>query len=399
MTGSALDGVRTLDDLDVEGRRVLVRSDLNVPLNDAGVADALRIEASVPTIRNLLDRDAIVIVCSHLGRPKGEVVEKLRLAPVAAHLAELLETTVTAATDVVGEDARSKVEAAEPGTVVLLENLRFEPGETANDKAFVDDLAAFADVYVNDAFGAAHRAHASTAGVADRVSHRGAGLLLANELTTLSKLLDDPDSPFVGILGGAKVSDKLGVIENLIEPLDALLIGGAMCFTFLKASGHDVGGSKVEDDQVDTCRQLMSQAEEAGTTLLLPTDVVAADAFDADAQHRTVGVDEIPDGWLGLDIGPQTVERYSEELSTARTVLWNGPMGVFEWSAFASGTEGVAKAVAACEGFTVIGGGDSAAAVRELGLDDDVSHVSTGGGASLEFLEGTELPGVAALRS
>ena len=399
MTASPLGDVRTLEELDVEGRRVLVRSDLNVPLDDGKVADALRVEASVPTIRNLVDRNAKVIVCSHLGRPKGKVVDELRLAPVAAELARLLGSEVAAARDVIGDDAQAKVAAMKDGSVVLLENLRFEPGETANDDSFADDLAAFADVYVNDAFGAAHRAHASTAGVAQRVTERGAGLLLAQELETLSRLLQDPGTPFVGILGGAKVSDKLGVIENLIDPLDVLLIGGAMCFTFLKATGHDVGDSRVEEDQIETCGRLLTLAEDADTQLLLPTDIVVAREFAADADHETVAADAMPAGWMGLDIGPMTVRRYADEIRTAQTVLWNGPMGVFEWAAFAAGTEGIARAVAECEGFTVIGGGDSAAAIRGLGLDDQVGHVSTGGGASLEFLEGVDLPGVAALRA
>jgi phosphoglycerate kinase len=399
VSADPLGAVRGLADLQVSGRRVLVRADLNVPLADGRVTDDLRIEASLPTIRDLTSRGAKVVLCSHLGRPKGTISDELRLAPVAARLSELLGQQVTAATDVVGGDARQKVEALSDGEVVLLENLRFEPGETANDPEFAEALAAFGEVYVNDAFGAAHRAHASTEGVAHRISERGAGLLLAAELETLSRLLESPETPFVGILGGAKVSDKLGVIENLIDPLDTLLIGGAMCFTFLKAAGHDVGGSRVEEDQVEICRKLTEQAEASDTRIELPVDIVVAEEFAADADHRTVPVDDMPAGWMGLDIGPETVSRYAEVIDGARTVLWNGPMGVFEWDAFAAGTNGVARAVADCDGFTVIGGGDSAAAVRKLGLDERIDHVSTGGGASLEFLEGVDLPGVAALRA
>ena len=390
--------VPRLSDLDPVGRTVLVRSDLNVPLSGGEVADDLRISSSLPTIQHLRDAGARVVVMSHLGRPKGEVVEEYRLAPVAARLGELLGSPVHAASDVVGDDARSKVAALEPGGVVLLENLRFEPGETKNDPAFADALASLGDAYVNDAFGSSHRAHASVVGLPERVSPAVAGELLDAELTTLSRLLESPERPFVAILGGAKVSDKIGVIKNLLGTVDELLVGGAMCFTFLAAQQYQVGSSRVEDDQLGTCRDLLERAESAGTRILLPSDVVVADAFAADAAHETVSADAMPDGKMGLDIGPQTVATYASVLADARTVLWNGPMGVFEWAAFAAGTEGVARAVAATDGFTVIGGGDSAAAIRGLGLAEQVSHVSTGGGASLEFLEGVDLPGVAALR-
>ena len=395
----ALAGVPTLDDLgDVSGRRVLVRSDLNVPLEDGEVTDELRVEASVPTLRRLAEGGARVVVCSHLGRPKGEPDDALRMAPVGERLAAHLGRDVVCATDVVGDDARAKVEAMADGDVVLLENLRFDPGEKANDDDFADALASFADVFVGDAFGAAHRAHASVVGVAGRLDDVAVGGLMATELRTLSGLLDDPEQPFVGILGGAKVSDKLGVIRNLLGRLDTLLVGGAMCFTFLAARDVDVAGSRVEDDQLDTCRDLLRDAQGEGTTIELPVDLVVADAFEADAEHDTVGLDDIPDGWMGLDVGPETVSAYADVIAGARTVVWNGPMGVFEWEAFAAGTRGVAEAVAAADGFTVIGGGDSAAAVRAMGLDGEVSHVSTGGGASLELLEGVDLPGVAALR-
>jgi phosphoglycerate kinase len=295
----------------------------------------------------------------------------------------------------VGEDAHRVVDGLADGEVALLENLRFDPGETANDPEFARALAELGDAYVDDAFGAAHRAHASVVGVPELLKPAVAGELLQREITTLSRLLDAPEKPFVAILGGAKVSDKLGVIDNLLQRVDHLLIGGAMCFTFLKARGVDVGGSRVEEDQLDTVAGLI---EQAGDRLHLPVDVVAAATFDADAEHRTVGVDEIPSGWLGLDIGPRTVDDFGTLARSASMLLWNGPMGVFEWDAFASGTRGVAQAVAACPGFTVIGGGDSAAAVRQMGVAERISHVSTGGGASLEFLEGTDLPGVAVLR-
>jgi phosphoglycerate kinase len=387
-----------LDELDAAGKRVLVRVDLNVPLEDGQVTDDLRIEESLPTIRRLRDAGARIILMSHLGRPKGKVVDDLRLGPVARRLADLLGAPVAAATDVVGADACARVEALEDGDVVLLENLRFEPGEEANDEEFATHLANLGEAYVNDAFGAAHRAHASVVGVAARHEQRVAGDLMRKELDVLSRLLGDPPRPFVAILGGAKVSDKLAVIDNLLGQVDRLLIGGAMCFTFLRARGYDVGASRVELDRVEEVQALLERAEATGVQLLLPTDIVAAEGFDADADHRRVSADGIPDGWMGLDVGPETVRRFADAIADARTVLWNGPMGVFEWEAFAAGTEGVARAVADCAGFTVIGGGDSAAAVRKLGLADRVGHVSTGGGASLEFLEGIDLPGVAALR-
>ena len=387
-----------LDDLEAGGRRVLVRVDLNVPLDGGRITDDLRIQEALPTIRRLRDQGARVILLSHLGRPKGKVVDHLRLTPVARCLSKLLDVPVAAATDVVGDDARATVERLEDGDVALLENLRFDAGEEANDADFADALASLGDVYVNDAFGAAHRAHASVVGVPQRVDDAVAGLLMHRELDTLARLLDEPPRPFVAILGGAKVSDKLGVISNLLTRVDRLLIGGAMCFTFLQAKGFRVGASRVETDQVDTCRDLLERAESAGVQLLLPVDITAAEAFEPDAEHRRVSADGIPDGWMGLDIGSDTVERFSAALADAAAVLWNGPMGVFEWDAFAAGTEGVARAVAAGSGFSVIGGGDSAAAIRKLGLADQVSHVSTGGGASLEFLEGRDLPGVAALR-
>ena len=387
-----------LDDLEAAGRRVLVRVDFNVPLSGGRVTDDLRIQEALPTIRRLQAQGARVVLMSHLGRPKGTVVDDLRLSPVADCLTQMLGSPVAAAADVVGDDAREKVEALGDGEIALLENLRFEAGEEANDPAFADALASLGEAYVDDAFGAAHRAHASVVGIPERLDDAVAGLLMHRELETLSRLLEDPPKPFVAILGGAKVSDKLGVISNLLTRVDRLLIGGAMCFTFLQAKGYDVGGSRVENEQVDTCRRLIAEAEAAGVQLLLPVDIMAAEAFQPDADHRRVSADGIPEGWMGLDIGTETVERFAGALADAGSVLWNGPMGVFEWDAFAAGTEGVARAVAAGSGFSVIGGGDSAAAIRKLGLADQVSHVSTGGGASLEFLEGRDLPGVAALR-
>ena len=392
------DTVPGLDALQPSGQRVLVRVDLNVPLSGGRITDDLRIEESLPTIRRLLDGGARVVLMSHLGRPKGRVVEDLRLGPVAQRLSELLGAPVAAASDVVGDSARATMDGLADGEVALLENLRFEAGEEANDAAFADALTSLCDAYVNDAFGAAHRAHASVVGVPQRVDIAVAGELMERELATLSRLLHDPPWPFVAILGGAKVSDKLGVIDNLLGRVDRLLIGGAMCFTFLAAKGYEVGGSRLENEQIDTCRDLLARADNNGVELLLPVDIIAAEAFEADAEHKRVSADGIPDGWMGLDIGPDSVVRFAGALGDADAVLWNGPMGVFEWDAFAGGTEGVARAVAANSGFTVIGGGDSAAAIRKLGLAEQVSHVSTGGGASLEFLEGRDLPGVAALR-
>lgn len=391
--------VPTLDDLDAGGRRVLVRADLNVPLAGGRVTDDLRISASVPTLQALRHAGACVVVCSHLGRPDGVVVERLRLKPVAERLSDLLSTNVHRADDVVGRSAQRTVDDLGEGDVALLENLRFEPGEEADDPEFARRLAGLADAYVNDAFGAAHRAHASVVGVPPLVDQAVAGLLMERELVTLGRLLDDPPRPFVAILGGAKVSDKLGVIANLLSRVETLLVGGAMCFTFLRARGAEVGASKVEEDRLQDCARLLADAAERGVEIVLPTDVVAAEAFDAQAEHRRVAADAVPDGWMGLDIGADTVERFAEVVADAGSVLWNGPMGVFEWESFAAGTQGVARALARSDAFSVVGGGDSAAAIRQMGLEDTVDHVSTGGGASLEFLEGIDLPGVAALRA
>lgn len=394
---SLLDGVLTLDDLEVSGQRVFVRADLNVPIRDGVITDDLRVQASVATLRRLLDAGAAVIVASHLGRPDGAPDPASSMAPVGERLAELLGSEVIVAQDVVGDDARAKADALEPGQVLLLENLRWDPGETANDDAFADALASFCDVYVDDAFGAAHRAHASISGVPARRPGY-AGSLLERELEVLGGMLEDPARPYIAVLGGAKVSDKLTVLENLLERVDAIAVGGAMAFTFLVAEGIDVGASRVEQDQVETVGRLVRAARDRGVEVLLPVDVVVAEEFSETATATTAAVGAIPSGQMGLDIGPETAGRYAAAISGAGSVFWNGPMGVFEWEAFAGGTRRVATAMAEADAFTVVGGGDSAAAIRAFGLDDRVDHVSTGGGASLELLEGRDLPGVVALR-
>lgn len=393
-TAAALPGI---EDLDVDGRRVLVRCDLNVPFKDRRIGDDLRVRSAVPTLEALLGKGARLAVCSHLGRPKGEVVDELRLAPVGERLAQLLDRPVTAADDVVGDHATAA--CASDDEVVLLENLRFEPGEEANDDGFAEALAGLGHAYVDDAFGAAHRAHASIVGVAERLPC-AAGLLLQEEVAKLSKLLEEPAAPFVAVLGGAKVSDKLGVLGNLIGRADAICIGGAMAFTLLAARGQDVGGSLVEKDRLDDVRALLDEADAKGVAVHLPTDVVAATAPKADADHDTVPLAGIGDR-MGVDIGPESAGAFADVIAGARTVLWNGPMGIFEIDAYSGGTKAVAGAIAEATSrgaYTVAGGGDSAAALAQLGLDDSISHLSTGGGASLEFLEGKDLPGVAALR-
>ncbi len=382
---------------DVRGRRVLVRVDFNVPLDGDVVTDDTRIRAALPTIEELVGRGARVVLCSHLGRPKGERVAKHSLRPAALRLGELLGHPVAFADDCVGPLAVAAVDALAPGDVLLLENLRYHAEEERNDPAFAAQLAALADVYVNDAFGAAHRAHASTEGVAHLVPAY-AGQLLLREVTTLSALLAAPERPFVAIVGGAKVADKIGVIERLTEVADEILIGGAMAFTFVVADGGRVGASLHEDAAGQAvARRAAELARERGCALRLPSDVVAADRFAADAARQVVAADAVPDGWMGLDIGPGTAAEFSDVIAEARTVLWNGPMGVFELEPFAVGTRAVAQAVAASTGTTVVGGGDSVAAVAQMGLADEITHVSTGGGASLELLEGRVLPGVAAI--
>ena len=390
--------MRLLDDLEVSGRRVLLRCDLNVPLDEGRITDDGRIRASLPTIRSLVERGARVVVLSHLGRPKGQVTPKYSLAPVAARLGELLGRPVATATDVVGPSAQATVAGLGDGDVALLENLRFEPGEEKGDEAFVDALASLGDCYVGDGFGALHRAHASVSGLPRRFpGETAAGTLVAAELDVLRRLTTDTPRPYVVVLGGSKVSDKLGVITALLDHVDRLLVGGGMCFTFLAAQGHSVGGSLLESDQLDAVRGMLRTAEERGVELLLPTDVVVAEEVSATAATRIVDAHEIPDGWKGLDIGPESVAAFSTALADAQTVFWNGPMGVFELEPFAQGTLGVATAVAGAPRMTVVGGGDSAAAVRRLGLSERFGHISTGGGASLEYLEGAVLPGVAAL--
>ena len=386
---------RSVRDIQVTGKRVLVRADLNVPLDEARqITDDTRVRAALPTIEFLREKEAKVILCSHLGRPKGSVVEGLRLTPVARRLSELLGVEVTMAPDCVGTEVERMVAAMLPGDVVLLENLRFHAGERANDSGFAKRLAALANIYVNDAFGTAHRAHASTEGVTHFLP-AVAGFLIEREIEFLGNALADPRRPFVAILGGAKVSGKIGVIENLLPKVDRLIVGGGMANTFLKAQGHQVGDSLVEDDKLDLARNLLQRA---GEKLVLPVDVVIADVFASDANHRVVPADQVPTEWRILDIGPQSVQRLAETLEGAKTVVWNGPMGVFEFPAFAAGTMAVAKILAGLDATTIIGGGESVAAVREAGLSEAMTHVSTGGGASLEFLEGRTLPGVAALQ-
>jgi len=385
---------KTLRDVDVKGRRVLVRVDFNVPLEGGAVSDDTRIRAALPTIRHLIDAGAKTVLCSHLGRPKGKPDPAYTLAPVAVRLGELLDRAVRFAPDCVGAAVQDLVASMKPGDVLLLENLRFHAEEERNDPAFARALAALADVYVNDAFGSAHRAHASTAGVAAHLP-AVAGFLMERELDFLGRALADPVRPFVAILGGAKVSDKIAVIENLLGKVDALLVGGGMANTFLKAQGREIGKSLVENDKLGVAEKLL---REAGAKLVLPVDAVIADRFEAGAERRTVDVASVPPGWLILDIGPRTIATFTERLRGAKTVIWNGPMGVFEMAPFAAGTFAVARALAGLAGATtIVGGGDSAAAVEQAGVAEKITHVSTGGGASLEFLEGKELPGVAVL--
>ncbi|WP_062437780.1 phosphoglycerate kinase [Herbidospora daliensis] len=393
--------MRGLDELDVKGRRVLVRADLNVPLDGDVITDDGRIRASLPTIKELAGKGAKVIVCAHLGRPKGQVKPEFSLAPVAARLSELLGEPVAFAADVVGDSARATVAALEEGQVALLENLRYEPGEESKDDAaraeFAARLAMLADLYVGDGFGAVHRKHASVYDVPQQLPHAVGGLIAA-EVEVLKKLTEDPARPYAVVLGGAKVSDKLKVIANLLTKVDRLLIGGGMAYTFLKAQGYEVGKSLLQEEQLDTVRGFLNEAASRGVELVLPVDILAATEFAEDAEYEVVDATAIPADREGLDIGPRTRELFAQKLSDAKTVFWNGPMGVFEFEAFSGGTRAVAEALVRSEAFTVVGGGDSAAAVRKLGLPEDgFSHISTGGGASLEYLEGKELPGLIAL--
>ncbi|MEF2655629.1 MAG: phosphoglycerate kinase [Eggerthellaceae bacterium] len=391
--------VKTLADADVKGKRVLCRVDFNVPLADGVVTDDTRIQAAMPTIDYLVEHGAKVVLCSHLGRPEGTgYQEEFSLAPVAKHLSQVLGKTVHFATDTIGESAQKVASELSDGEVALLENLRFDKREKKNDPDFAQALASLADVYVNDAFGAAHRAHASTAGVAAYLPAY-AGMLMEKEVGTLTSMLDDPQHPFVAILGGSKVSDKVAVIDALIDKCDTLIIGGGMCFTFLVAQGHTVGASLMESDWVERAAAMLEKAKSKGVSILLPTDVVCADAFANDARTVTCGVDAIPDDMMGLDIGPDTTAAYADAIACAKTVFWNGPMGVFEMSSFEAGTKGVALAVAANKlADTIIGGGDSVAAVNKFDLADQMTFISTGGGASMELVQGEALPGVEALK-
>jgi phosphoglycerate kinase len=388
---------KTIGDIDVQGKRILLRVDFNVPLDpdSGGVVDDTRIRAALPTIEYLRERGARLILCSHLGRPKG-VNDSLRLAPVARRLSELLGSPVKTIDDSVGPQVEEAAQALGPGEVLLLENLRFNPEEEGNDPDFAWTLASLAEVYVNDAFGTAHRAHASTAGVAAYLP-AVAGFLMEKELTFLGKALASPDRPFAAVIGGAKVSTKMGVLENLLEKVDRLLIGGGMACTFLKAQGLEVGQSLVEEEHVEPARRIMERASQRGLMLLLPSDVIVSDRFEADARHQQVSVKEIPADWQIMDIGEKTAEAFVQALRDCKTVLWNGPMGVIEFEAFSQGSHRLAEAIAGLDATTIVGGGETVAVVERLGLADKFSHVSTGGGAALEFLEGRELPGVAAL--
>ncbi len=389
---------RTVEDIDVADKRVLLRVDFNVPLNgDGTISDDTRIRACLPTINYLINNHARVIICSHLGRPKGKVVEELRLAPVARRLSELLGKPVEVLRECIGPAVEAAIAKLHDGEVVLLENLRFYPEEEDNDPSFAQALSRLADIYVNDAFGASHRAHASVVGVAKYLP-AVSGFLMAKELKALSRALENPQRPFAAMIGGAKVSGKLAVLENIVSKVDALLIGGGMAATFIKSKGYRVGASMVENDKLGYVQQLMERAKSLGVKLLLPQDVIVTDRLEAGASTRTVLVTEIPDGWVAADIGPRTIEEFSQELKRCKTVVWNGPVGVFEIPQFAEGTRRLAKVLAELNATTVIGGGSTAEAVVEMGLVEKMSHVSTGGGASLEFLGGRVLPGVAVLQ-
>ena len=389
---------KTILDVDVAGKKILLRCDFNVPQDKetGAITSDKRIVAALPTIRYLLEKKAAVIACSHLGKPKGEWKAKLSLAPVAERLSELLGQEVIFAKDIVGEDAKAKAAALQGGQILLLENLRFDPREEKNDPSFAKELASMAELYVSDAFGTVHRAHASTAGVAAYLP-AVSGLLVAKELEVMGGALNNPKRPFVAVLGGAKVSDKIGVINNLLDKADTIIIGGGMAYTFAKAQGGSIGKSLCEEDKLDYAREMIAKAEKNGVKLLLPSDTMAADDFSNDAKRQVVSTMAIPDGWEGMDIGPDTIRTFCDAVKGAGTVVWNGPMGVFEFENFAAGTRAMAQALADSGAITIVGGGDSAAAVEQMGFADKITHISTGGGASLEFLEGLELPGVACL--
>ena len=389
---------KTILDVDVAGKKILLRCDFNVPQDKetGAITSDKRIVAALPTIRYLLEKKAAVIACSHLGKPKGEWKTKLSLAPVAQRLSELLGQEVIFAKDIVGEDAKAKAAALQGGQIMLLENLRFDPREEKNDPSFAEELASMAELYVSDAFGTVHRAHASTAGVAAYLP-AVSGLLVAKELEVMGGALNNPKRPFVAVLGGAKVSDKIGVINNLLDKADTIIIGGGMAYTFAKAQGGSIGKSLCEEDKLGYAREMIAKAEKNGVKLLLPSDTMAADDFSNDAKRQVVSTMAIPDGWEGMDIGPDTIRTFCDAVKGAGTVVWNGPMGVFEFENFAAGTRAMAQALADSGAITIVGGGDSAAAVEQMGFADKITHISTGGGASLEFLEGLELPGVACL--
>ncbi|WP_416729502.1 phosphoglycerate kinase [Fictibacillus sp. JL2B1089] len=388
---------KSVRDIDLKGKVVFCRVDFNVPMKDGNITDETRINAALPTIKYLTEQGAKVLLASHLGRPKGQVVEELRLTPVAERLSELLGKEVVKTDEAYGEEVEKAVANLEESAVILLENVRFYPGEEKNDPELAQKFAALADVYVNDAFGAAHRAHASTEGIAKHLP-AVSGLLMEKELEVLGKALSNPDRPFTAIIGGAKVKDKIDVIDNLLDKVDNLIIGGGLGYTFIKALGHDVGKSLLEEDKIETARGFMEKAKEKGVNFLIAEDVLVADDFSNDANTKVVAIDSIPSDWEGLDIGTKTIEKYVKVIKESKLVIWNGPMGVFEIDAFANGTRSVANALAeATDTYSVIGGGDSAAAVEKFGLADKMSHISTGGGASLEFMEGKELPGVVAL--
>jgi phosphoglycerate kinase len=388
---------KTLKDVDVKGKRVFCRVDFNVPMQDGKITDETRIRAALPTIQYLMEQGAKVILASHFGRPKGKVVEEMRLTPVGVKLSELLGKEVKKADEAYGESVKALIETMNDGDVILLENVRFYPGEEKNDPELAKAFAELADVYVNDAFGAAHRAHASTEGVAHHLP-AVSGLLMEKELDVLGKALSNPERPFTAIIGGAKVKDKIGVIDNLLDQVDNLIIGGGLAYTFVKALGHEVGKSLLEEDKIDLAKSFMEKAKKNNVNLYMPVDAVVADDFSADANTKVVAIEDIPADWEALDIGPKTAWQYHEVIQKSKLVIWNGPMGVFEIDKFAGGTKAVAEALAGAEGtYSVIGGGDSAAAVEKFNLADKMSHISTGGGASLEFMEGKELPGVVAL--
>ncbi|HEY4602118.1 MAG TPA: phosphoglycerate kinase [Cerasibacillus sp.] len=387
---------KTLKDIQVKGKKVFCRVDFNVPMQDGDVTDDTRIRAALPTINHLSEAGAKVILASHLGRPKGQIVEELRLDPVAKRLSNLTGKVVLKTDTVYGDEVNEAISQLEDGDILLLENVRFDPGETTNDPELVDAFAEMADIYVNDAFGTAHRAHASTAGVAEKLP-AVAGFLMEKEIAVLTKALENPERPFTAIIGGAKVKDKIDVIDNFLDKVDYLLVGGGLAYTFIKAKGYDIGNSLLEEDKIDLAKEFLQKAEEKGVKFVIPEDTVIADQFSEDADSKIVSIDDIPSEWQGLDIGLKTRETFADIISKSKLIIWNGPMGVFEMNPFAGGTRAVAKSLAEADGFTIIGGGDSAAAVEQFGLSDQMDHVSTGGGASLEFMEGKELPGIKAL--